>query len=257
MHRLLCLLALFLPLGAFAQTNAVVCFLGDSTSARLPWVNGGIGWPQRLQLNRQQQRFAIVNNAIGGRRCDQLEVEAFPSFIAGGKSRGCTRLVIQCGINDILQNWTTDQIYGVAGTPGAPGTPGSSTTPGPLLRMVNAITAVGIPVTVVTVSPLGGSYNYPAGVQTQHMDVNTRIRTEASVTTPALVTVVDLYRATGQTGAIATALATDPGSGVTMPAPFNFGDGIHFTSGNGSVIDATTGDGRVAEAFNATTGALP
>ena len=258
MTRLLLIAALLLPTLAGAQTASLVCFVGDSTTIGIPYVSGRMAWPQRIQLNRQGQRFSVVNMGIGGLRCNQVEPLVFlVDVVASLKSRGCTRVVIQCGINDLLQNLTADQIYGAAGTPGVPGSDGSSTTPGPLLRMVNAATAAGIQVTVVTVTPLLGSYNYPAGVQTQHMDVNARIRAKSGVTTPSMVTVVDVYRSMASNAAIATALATDPGDGVAIAAPYNFGDGIHYTSGNGSVIDGTTGDGRMAQSLNAVTGALP
>lgn len=254
MRRLALIAAVLLAVPASAQTSALVFFLGDSTVQGLPFTAGRLAWPQRLQLNRQQQRFAAVNMGVGGLRCDQVETDVFNrDVLVSGKGRGQTRVVLQCGLNDLLQNRTADQIWGAEGTAGAPGTPGSSTTPGPMLRMVNALVAAGIPVTVLTATPLGGSYNYPSGVQTEHMSLNARIRAKAG----GLVTVVDVYRALGQTGAIATALATNPGDGVTMPAPFNYGDGLHFTTGNGSVIDATTGDGRMAEALNAVAGALP
>lgn len=258
MLRALLIAALLLPAAAGAQTANLVCFLGDSTTARLPWISGGIGWPERIQLNRVNQRFAIADMSLGGERCNQIEPRTFlTDVVASGRSRGCTRLVLQCGLNDLLQNLTADQIYGVAGTPGAPGSDGSSTTPGPLLRMINAATAAGLPVTVVTATPLLGSYNYPAPVQAAHMDLNTRIRTKSGVTTPSMVTVVDVYRAMASTAAIATALATDPGNGVALAGAYNYGDGLHFTSGNGIVIDGTTGDGRMAQALNAVAGALP
>lgn len=245
MTRALLLLAALLPTLAGAQVHALVCVLGDSTTLGLPWTAGRVAWPQRLQQARQFQRFALINNGVGGLRCDEIETQTLPAFVASAKSRGCTRVVVQCGLNDLLQNRTAAQIYG------------TGSAPGPYLRIVNAVTGAGIPATVLTASPLGGSYNYPSGVQAEHMDLNARIRAKSGMANPSLVTVVDVYRALGQTGPIATALATDPGNGVTMPGTYNFGDGLHYTSGNGVVIDATTGDGRVAEALNATPGALP
>ena len=245
MIRLFLLLSLLLFPGVVAAQDAsLICVVGDSTAAGLPWTNDRVGWPQRLQMAKQFQRFALVNNAVGGLRCDEIEGQTFTTFIVGTSSRGCTRILIQCTLNDLLQNRTASQIWG------------SALSPGPMLRMINSSTGAGVKVTVFTSTPLGGSYNYPPEVRTEHMDLNSRIRAKLGVAHPDMVTVVDVYRALGQTGPILTALSTDPGPGVTMPSVYNYNDGIHFTSGNGTVVDSTTGDGRFAEAIMSTPGAL-
>lgn len=245
MRRFLALLPL-LALAAATSSAAPVYFvacIGDSITQGVPAPN--TPWCQLLQSDKAGTKVAVVNLGKGGTRCDEIESGAStpcptcPSFAQRITGRGYTRVTIMCGANDLMQGRTTDQIFGTGDTVG---------TRGPLLRMVRAAEALGLPVTVMTVTPLGSNAWYTGSVPARHMDLNTRIRALASST----VTVVDAYNvlATPSTTPVATAISTYPGDNLTMNASWqaNPADNLHV---------GPAGNRRLADGVNATVGAFP
>lgn len=150
-----------------------------------------------------------------------------------------------CGANDLNQARTADQIFGTGDTVG---------TRGPLLRMVRLAQSLGIPVTVATVTPLGGNAWYTGAVPARHMDLNARIRTLAAAPTPTTpgVTVFEAYNvlATPSTTPVATAIAVYPGDNLQMNASWQAAvpDNLHI---------GILGNRRFADGVNATSGAFP
>lgn len=240
--HLVSILALAAATASAAPVQFVAC-IGDSITQGVPSPN--TPWCQLLQADKAGQKVAVINLGIGGTRCDQIESGAngvcptCPSFAQRITGRGYTRVFLMCGANDLNQGLTADQIFGTGDTVG---------TRGPLLRMVRAAEALGIPVTVMTVTPLGGNAWYTGSVPARHMDLNARIRTLASAT----VTVVEAYNilATPSTTPVATAISTYPGDNLTMNASWQATppDNLHVGS---------AGNRRLADGINATTGAFP
>lgn len=219
-----------------APVNQVAC-VGDSITIGFFSSATMNPWCQLSSIRRVGTNFGTANVGVGGMRCDQLETGNSGAFTAFARltSQGYTRVVIMCGANDLLQSRTADQIYGTGDTVG---------TRGPWLRMVRAAQAAGLAVTVMTVTPLGGASGYTAGPQAEHTTLNSRIRATSGVV------VVDAYRALAQTTAIATALATDPGANASIAGAYTGtpSDGIH---------PGVAGQSRLADAIDATAGALP
>lgn len=218
-------LFLFVSSMAAAQVPAaeVVCVVGDSQSKGV--AGAAPLWWQYLRVDRPGERFSVAGFGIGGYRCDQLETASFNAQVlsATGTSYGCTRLFIQCGVNDLMQSFTSTQVCG------------TTESPGPVRRMATAALAAGIPVVVVNVAPWGANAQWSAAKQTQTEAFNTCV---ASI--PG-VTVVDAYTALGQSGS-PTLLNTawDDVSGGA--------DGLHWD---------TEGARALATAVNDTSGALP
>lgn len=245
MRRLLTALPLLglLALPADSAPVRFVACVGDSITEGVPSPN--TPWCQLLGQRRQGQNFAVINLGAGGLRCDEVESGAVPlcpscpSFASFIANRSYTHVILMCGANDLNQGRTADQIIGTTGTPG------------PLRRMVTAARAAGIPVTVMTVTPLGGNAWYTPTVEGRHMDVNTRIRALATTTAPS-VTVVEAYNvlATPGTTPVATAISTYPGDGLTMSAAWQTtpADNLHL---------GAAGNVRLADGIDATTGAVP
>lgn len=245
MRRLLTALPLLglLALPADSAPVRLVACVGDSITEGVPSPNAP--WCQMLGQRRQNQKFGVVNLGAGGLRCDEIEsgnvplCPSCPSFAQILATRSYTHVFLMCGANDLNQGRTADQIIGTVGTPG------------PLRRMVTAARNAGVPVTVMTVTPLGGNGWYTAPVQAIHMDVNTRIRALATSTAPR-VTVVEAYNvlATPSTTPVATAIANYQGDGLTMPAAWQASppDNLHI---------GAAGNTRLADGIDATPGAVP
>lgn len=243
MRNLLAVVAILSATSASAAPVQFIACIGDSITQGVPSPN--TPWCQLLQADKAGQKVAVINLGIGGTRCDQIESGAntvcptCPSFAQRITGRGYTRVVLLCGANDLNQGFTADQIFGTGDTVG---------TRGPLLRMVRAAEALGIPVTVMTVTPLGSNAWYTGSVPARHMDLNARIRTLASST----VTVVEAYNilATGSGTTVAAAIATYPGDNLTMNASWQATppDNLHV---------GAAGNRRLADGINATVGAFP
>lgn len=241
--RHLLALAILLALSAHGAPVQFIACVGDSITEGVPAPN--TPWCQMLQQRRTGQKVAVINIAAGGLRCDEVETGGVPlcvgcpSFSAYIAHRSYTRVMLMCGANDLMQGRTADQIIGTVGSPG------------PMRRMVTAARAAGLPVTVMTVTPLGGNAWYTAGVQAQHVDLNSRIRALATSTAPS-VTVVEAYNvlATPSTTPVATAIANYPGDGLTMPAAWQATppDNLHLSP---------AGNVRLADGIDATPGAFP
>lgn len=222
-------LACLLAAPAMAQTHQLVCFVGDSITAG--FASPSTPWPQLLATRRIGTKFSVINMGVPGARCDQLESGLQPvcpgcrPFAEVIANRGCTRIFLFCGVNDVMQGLTFAQIYGTGDTVG---------TRGPWLRMVRAAQAAGIPVTVATIAPWKGASLWTSGKQTVQDAVNAAIRTTSGVT------LVDLYVAMGEpTDTQALRSATAP-SYQGSPA-----DSLHWgVAGNtaaANAIDAVPG----------------
>lgn len=243
MRHVLTAFAILLALAAHGAPVQYVACVGDSITEGFPSPN--TPWCQELQRRRGSQKVAVINYGWSGLRCDEIESGGVglcancPSFASIISNRSYTRVVLMCGANDLNQGRTADQTIGTVGTPG------------PLRRMVTAARAAGIPVTVLTVTPLGSNGWYTAGVQTQHMDLNTRIRALATATAPA-VTVVEAYNVLGTPGttSVASAIANYPGDGLTLSMAWQASpvDNLHL---------GTAGNTRLADGIDATPGAFP
>lgn len=241
--RHLLALAILLAMSAHGAPVQFIACVGDSITEGVPAPN--TPWCQMLQQRRTGQKVAVINIAAGGLRCDEIETGGVPlcvgcpSFASYISHRSYTRVMLMCGANDLMQGRTADQIIGTVGSPG------------PMRRMVTAARAAGLPVTVMTVTPLGGNAWYTAGVQAQHVDLNSRIRALATATSPS-VTVVEAYNvlATPSTTPVATAIANYPGDGLTMPAAWQATppDNLHLSP---------AGNVRLADGIDATPGAFP
>lgn len=241
--RHLLALATLLALSAHGAPVQFIACVGDSITEGVPAPN--TPWCQVLGNRRAGQKVAVVNLGAGGLRCDEVEsgsvplCPSCPSFASFIANRSYTRVVLMCGANDLNQGRTADQIIGTVGAPG------------PMRRMVTAARAAGLPVTVMTVTPLGGNAWYTAGAQAQHVDLNNRIRALATTTAPS-VTVVEAYNvlATPSTTPVATAIANYPGDGLTMPAAWQATppDNLHL---------GPAGNVRLADGIDATPGAFP
>ena len=235
--------ALLVALSAHGAPVRFVACIGDSITEGVPSPN--TPWCQIIGNRMAGQKVAIVNLGAGGLRCDEVESGAVPlcpscpSFASFIANRSYTRIILMCGANDLQQGRTSAQIIGTTGTPG------------PLRRMVSAARAAGLPVTVMTVTPLGGNAWYTSGVQTEHMSLNTAIRALATSTAPA-VTVVEAYNvlATPATTTVASAIANYPGDGLTLSAAWQASpaDNLHI---------GAAGNARLADGVDATTGAFP
>lgn len=241
--RYLLALAVLVALSAHGAPVRFIACVGDSITEGVPAPN--TPWCQLLQSRRVGQKVGVINIGAGGLRCDEIETggvpicancPSFASFIA---HRSYTRVVLMCGANDLMQSRTADQIIGTVGAPG------------PLRRMVTAARAAGLPVTLMTVTPLGSNGWYTAGVQAQHVDLNNRIRALATSTAPS-VTVVEAYNvlATPGTTPVATAIANYPGDGLTLSAAWQATppDNLHL---------GPAGNVRLADGIDATPGAFP
>lgn len=241
--RHLLAIALLLALAAHGAPVQYVACVGDSITEGVPAPN--TPWCQLLQQRRAGQKVAVVNIGAGGLRCDEIESGLVPiclncpSFASYIAHRSYTRVMLMCGANDMNQGRTADQVIGTVGSPG------------PLRRMVTAARAAGLPVTVMTVTPLGGNAWYTSDVQARHVELNTRIRALATTTAPA-VTVVEAYNvlATPGTTSVASAIANYPGDGLTLNASWQAAppDNLHL---------GPAGNVRLADAIDATPGAFP
>lgn len=185
---------LFMASPAGAQVAENVCIIGDSQSRGV--AGAAPMWWQYVQADRPGLKYSVSPWGIGGLRCDQLEVQSFqPNVLsAAGKTYGCTRLVIQCGVNDLMQSYTANQICGAVGVAGPAGTLGTSTTPGPVRRMAAQALAAGIQVTIINVAPWGAHSAWTAAKQAQ-----TEATNACFATIPGVV-VVDAYTALGMPG---------------------------------------------------------
>lgn len=171
---------------AQAQTYQLVCVVGDSESKGVAGASP-MYW-EYLNADRPSQKFTATGHiSIGGRRCDQLLTEVFQVYVvsAAGKSYGCTKVIIQCGVNDAMQSYTADQVCNNANSP--------------VKTMVTAARTAGIPVILIGVGPWGAHNQWTAAKQTQTLGINTCMQGLATTTSPA-VTYVDAYTILGQPG---------------------------------------------------------
>lgn len=242
-HLLIPALAALVALSAHGAPVRFVACVGDSITEGVPAPN--TPWCQVLGNRRTGQKVAVINIGAGGLRCDEIETggvpicNGCPSFASFIAHRSYTRVMLMCGANDLMQGRTADQVIGTVGSPG------------PLRRMVSAARAAGLPVTLMTVTPLGGNAWYNATVQARHVDLNDRIRALATTTAPS-VTVVEAYNvlATPGTTPVATAIANYPGDGLTLSAAWQAVpvDNLHI---------GPAGNVRLADGIDATSGAFP
>lgn len=209
---------------AQAQSYQYVCAVGDSQTKGVTGAQP-MYW-QYLNDDRPTQKFTAVGTfSIGGRRCEQLLTEVFYVYVvnAAGKSFGCSKVIIQCGVNDAMQSLTAAQVCGNANSP--------------IKTMVSAARAAGIPVILIGVAPWGTHSQWTAAKQTETLAINTCMAGLATTEAPA-VTYVDGYTILGQPGT-PTTLNT---SWDDISAP----DGLHWD---------TEGHRALATGINAT-GAL-
>lgn len=228
--RHLALLLALLPALAFGQSHQLVCFIGDSITQGVQ--SPSSPWPQILGTRRQGQKFSVINLGKGGMRCDELETGGTATcpdcrpFLESIINRGCTRVVIACGVNDVMQGRTLAQIYGTGDT--------SDADRGPLLRMIRRAQAAFIAVTVTTVAPWKGHGQWTTAKQAVQDALNAAIRTTSGIT------FVDFYASHGDPTDAQVLRAVTAPSYAGTPADF-----LHWgTAGNVAAadrVDATPG----------------
>jgi lysophospholipase L1-like esterase len=190
-------------LRGIAAPNKRYLFVGDSVTgnriiAGAP--NPISQWP-RLYGDNGTQLVATVNAAVSGKRCDELDAGTW----ATESTNGYTRLYLMCGLNDLATDAS------------------AATIEARITSIVSDAKALGMTVTLLTISPFGAAVFYTAPRQAVADEVNAWIMAGSAGSDYE----VDAYS------------ALDVNDDDALDVAFDYGDGYHvLVAGSQAIADA-------------------